>query len=94
MSILVIAEHDNKTLKAATLNTIGAAKKLGGEIHVLVAGSGCQAVAEQAAKAEGVTKVLKADTRAAQKLDFNKILRVARGEDSDAPQADEPKFAE
>lgn len=61
MAVLVIAEHDNKTLKSATLNTIGAAKKLGGDIHVLVTGSGCGMVAEAAAKCEGVSKVLKAD---------------------------------
>lgn len=61
MSILVLAEHDNKTLRPATLNVIGAAKNLGGEIHVLVAGAACGAVAEAAAKCEGVTKVLKAD---------------------------------
>ena len=61
MSILVLAEHDNSELSASTLNTIGAAKQLGGDIHVLVAGSGCSAVADAAAKAEGVAKVLKAD---------------------------------
>jgi len=61
MAILVIAEHDNSELKAATLNTLGAAKQIGGDIHVLVAGSGCSGVAEAAAKAEGVSKVLKAD---------------------------------
>ncbi len=61
MPILVIAEHDNKTLKSATLNTIGAAKKLGADIHVLVAGKDCAAAAEAAAKCESVTKVLKAD---------------------------------
>ncbi|MEZ5813313.1 MAG: FAD-binding protein [Alphaproteobacteria bacterium] len=61
MTILVIAEHDNKELAKATLNTIGAAKKIGGDIDVLVAGSGCGAVAEAATKAEGVAKVLKAD---------------------------------
>ncbi len=61
MTILVIAEHDNKSLKSATLNTLGAAKKLGGDIHVLVAGSGCDGAAQAAAKAEGVSKVLKAD---------------------------------
>jgi len=61
MSILVLAEHDNSELSASTLNTIGAAKQLGGDIHVLVAGSGCGAVADAAAKAEGVAKVLKAD---------------------------------
>lgn len=61
MSVLVIAEHDNTELKAATLNTIGAAKQIGGEIHMLIAGSGCSAVAEAAAKCDGVNKVLKAD---------------------------------
>lgn len=62
MSILVIAEHDNTELKAATLNTIGAAKKLDDEIHVLVAGSNCDNIAEAAAKIEGVSKVVKADS--------------------------------
>jgi electron transfer flavoprotein alpha subunit len=61
MTILVIAEHDNAHLKGATLNTIAAAQKIGGDIHVLVAGSGAQAVADQAAKAAGVAKVLLAD---------------------------------
>ena len=58
MAILVYAEHDNKELKKATLNTIAAASKMGGDIVVLVAGSGCEAVAAQAAKAAGVAKVL------------------------------------
>ncbi|MYN11857.1 electron transfer flavoprotein subunit alpha/FixB family protein [Pusillimonas sp. TS35] len=61
MTILVIAEHDNAHLKGATLNTIAAAAKIGGDIHVLVAGNGAQAVADQAAKAAGVAKVLLAD---------------------------------
>lgn len=61
MSILVIAEHDNASLNAATLKTLAAAKQIGGDIHVLVAGAGCQAVADEAAKAEGVSKVLLAD---------------------------------
>jgi electron transfer flavoprotein alpha subunit len=61
MTILVIAEHDNVALKAATLNTIAAAAQLGGELHVLVAGSGCGAVAEAAAKVSGVAKVRVAD---------------------------------
>jgi len=61
MSILVYAEHDNTELKGATLNTIAAAKAIGGDIVVLVAGSGCQAVADAASKAEGVAKVLLAD---------------------------------
>ena len=61
MSCLVIAEHDNAVLKGPTLNTIAAAQKLGGDIHVLVAGAGCRAVAEAAAKVAGVSKVLLAD---------------------------------
>lgn len=61
MAILVIAEHDNVSLKAATLNTITAATKLGAEVEVLVAGSGCQAVAAAAAQVAGVTKVKVAD---------------------------------
>ena len=61
MAILVIAEHDNSSLKAATLNAITAGAKIGGELHVLVAGSACGAVAEQAAKVAGVAKVRVAD---------------------------------
>ena len=61
MSLLVIAEHDNAVLKTATLNAVTAAAKIGGEIHILVAGSGCGVVAEQAAKVGGVTKVRVAD---------------------------------
>ncbi len=61
MAILVYAEHDNASLKKATLNTIAAAKQIGDDVHVLVAGSGSQAAADEAAKAEGVTKVLLAD---------------------------------
>ncbi len=64
MSILVIAEHDNAALKPATLNTVAAASQLGGEIHLLVAGEGCAAVAEEAAKVSGVSKVLVADAAA------------------------------
>ena len=61
MSILVIAEHDNASLKGATLNAVTAASKMGGEVHILVAGAGCQAVAEAAAKVVGVAKVKLAD---------------------------------
>lgn len=64
MSILVIAEHDNASIKPATLNTIAAAQKIGGEVHVLVAGKGCGAAGEAAAKAAGVAKVLVADSDA------------------------------
>ncbi|MFA6310789.1 MAG: FAD-binding protein [Sterolibacterium sp.] len=61
MSILVIAEHDNAGLKASTLNTVAAAQKIGGEVHILVAGSGCAVVAAAAAKVVGVAKVKLAD---------------------------------
>ena len=61
MNILVIAEHDNASLKAATLNAITAATKIGGEVHILVAGSGCAAVAQAAAQVAGVAKVKLAD---------------------------------
>ncbi|MCB6183277.1 FAD-binding protein [Leeia sp. TBRC 13508] len=61
MSVLVIAEHDNKELKVATLKTIAAARKVGADVHVLVAGFQCATVAEAAAKATGVAKVLVAD---------------------------------
>jgi electron transfer flavoprotein alpha subunit len=60
MSVLVIAEHDNAVLKAATLNTVAAAAKIGGDVVVLVAGADCAAVAKAAAVA-GVKKVLLAD---------------------------------
>jgi electron transfer flavoprotein alpha subunit len=61
MVALVIAEHDNASLKAVTLNTVTAAAQCGGDVHILVAGSGCGAVAEAAAKVAGVSKVLVAD---------------------------------
>jgi electron transfer flavoprotein alpha subunit len=61
MVALVIAEHDNASLKGVTLNTVTAAAQCGGDVHILVAGSGCGAVAEQAAKVAGVSKVLVAD---------------------------------
>jgi electron transfer flavoprotein alpha subunit len=61
MATLVVAEHDNATLKGATLNAVTAARKIGGPVHVVVAGSGCGAVAQAAAKIEGVEKVRVAD---------------------------------
>ncbi|MDG1293415.1 MAG: FAD-binding protein [Pseudomonadales bacterium] len=61
MSILVIAEHDNASLKSSTLNTVAAASTLGGDVHILVAGSGCAAAAAEAAAASGVAKVIVAD---------------------------------
>ncbi|CAG9222772.1 Electron transfer flavoprotein subunit alpha [Paraburkholderia tropica] len=61
MTNLVIAEHDNQSIKAATLNTVAAAQKLGGDVHVLIAGHNAQAAADAAAKIVGVSKVLLAD---------------------------------
>ena len=61
MTTLVIAEHDNAQLKAATLHTIGAAQKLANGVHVLVAGSGARGVAEAASKVAGVDKVIFVD---------------------------------
>jgi len=63
MSVLVIAEHNNKTLSDSTLSTVTAAKKLG-DVTILVAGSGCGDVADQAAKIDGVTTILKTDDAA------------------------------
>lgn len=64
MSTLVIAEHDNSSLKPATLNALAAAQALGAGIDILVAGAGCAAVGEEAAKVAGVSKVLVADNAA------------------------------
>ncbi|TFI46832.1 FAD-binding protein [Diaphorobacter sp. C33] len=61
MTVLVIAEHDNASLKAATLNTVTAALACGGDVHVLVAGEGAQAAAQAASQIAGVAKVLHAD---------------------------------
>jgi electron transfer flavoprotein alpha subunit len=61
MSVLVIAEHDNQSVKSATLNTVAAAAKIGGDIVVLVAGSNCGAAAAAAAAIAGVKKVLAVD---------------------------------
>ncbi|NML17252.1 electron transfer flavoprotein subunit alpha/FixB family protein [Azohydromonas caseinilytica] len=64
MAALVIAEHDNATLKAATLNTVTAALACGGEVHVLVAGENAGSAAHAAAQVQGVSKVLHADSPA------------------------------
>ena len=61
MTTLLIAEHDNKSLKDATAKALTAAKQLGGEVHVLVAGKDCRPAAEAAAKLDGVAKVLVAE---------------------------------
>jgi len=64
MATLLLAEHDNKSLKDATNKSLTAAKQMGGDVHVLVAGSGAKAVADAAAKLDGVNKVLLADAPA------------------------------
>jgi electron transfer flavoprotein alpha subunit len=61
INVLVVAEHDNASVRPATLNTVTAAAQLGGQVHVLVAGTGAQAVASAAAQIAGVAKVLHAD---------------------------------
>ncbi len=61
MTVLLLADHDNKTLGAAVAKAMSAAKALGQDVHVLVAGAGCKAVAEAAAKLDGAAKVLYAD---------------------------------
>ncbi len=61
MAVLVLAEHDNKTVRKATLNAVAAAQKIGGDIHVLVAGHNCADAAKAAAQVAGVKKVLHAD---------------------------------
>jgi electron transfer flavoprotein alpha subunit len=64
MAVLVIAEHDNASIKGATLNTVTAAAACGGDVHLLVAGQNAQGAAEAAARISGVTKVLLADSPA------------------------------
>jgi electron transfer flavoprotein alpha subunit len=61
VATLLLAEHDNKVLREQTAKAVTAAKALGGDVHVLVAGAGCRPVAEAAAKIDGVAKVLLAD---------------------------------
>ena len=61
MTVLVIAEHDNASIKGATLNTVTAALQCGGDVHVLVAGNNAGAAAAAAAQIAGVTKVLHAE---------------------------------
>ncbi|GIL07079.1 MAG: electron transfer flavoprotein subunit alpha/FixB family protein [Burkholderiaceae bacterium] len=83
MPALVLAEHDDQHLKAATLNTVTAAAKAAAEVHVLVTGHNCAAVVQQAAKIQGVSKVLVADaSHLADGLAENvaeQVLALARG---------------
>ena len=78
MKTLIVAEHDNQSLKAATLNAVAAAQQLAGDIDVLVVGSGCQAAADAAASVPGVASVLLADNAAYEnQLAENVSLAVA-----------------
>ena len=78
MSVLVVAEHDNSVLRPVTLNVLAAAKEIGGDIDVLVAGSECAEVAQSAAAIAGVSRVLCADASAyAHQLAENLALLVA-----------------
>ena len=78
MKTLIVAEHDNQSLKAATLNAVAAAQQLGGDIDVLVVGSGCQAAADSAASVLGVASVFLADNAAYEnQLAENVSLAVA-----------------
>ena len=79
MAILVIAEHDNQSLKASTLNTVAAAGKLGGDVHVLVAGAGCAGVAEAAAKVAGVAKVLVCDAAHYEAQTAENVAELVKG---------------
>ena len=86
MATLVIAEHSNTELKPATLHAVTAAQQLGADVHVLVAGAGCSAVVDAAARIAGVSKVLVADNAAyATQLAENTsalIAEVAAGYDA------------
>ena len=78
MKTLIVAEHDNQTLKAATLNAVAAAQQLGDDIDILVLGSGCQAAADAAAAVPGVASVVLADNAAYEnQLAENVSLAVA-----------------
>jgi electron transfer flavoprotein alpha subunit len=78
MKTLVLVEHDNKSVKDATLATVTAASKLG-EVHLLVAGSGCRAVAEEAAKIAGVGKVNLADNAAYEHMLAENVAPLVAG---------------
>ncbi|MCK6375229.1 MAG: FAD-binding protein [Zoogloea sp.] len=79
MAILVIAEHDNQSLKASTLNTVAAAARLGGDVHMLVAGAGCAGVAEAAAKVAGVAKVLVCDAAHYEAQTAENVAELVKG---------------
>ncbi|WP_067865706.1 electron transfer flavoprotein subunit alpha/FixB family protein [Neptuniibacter marinus] len=79
MTILVIAEHDNNELKPVTLNTLSAAQAIGGDIHLLVAGSGCQSVADAAAQIPAVAQVLVADNDAYEHQLAENVSKLVQG---------------
>ncbi len=79
MANLVVAEHDNKSLKGATGHVVTAAAAIGGEIHVLVAGANCRAVAEEAANLNGVSKVLLAEAPALEHVVAEDIAAIVLG---------------
>ncbi len=83
MAILVIAEHDNQAIKAATLNTVSAAAQIGAvlatEVHLLVAGSACAAAAEAGARIAGVAKVLVADASHLEAQTAENVAELVRG---------------
>lgn len=83
MTTLVIAEHNNSELQASTYNAIAAAKKLSGETVVLVAGHDCQSVADQAAKAEGVDKVLLAQAEFLEHLLAEDVEKAVMAQEGD-----------
>jgi electron transfer flavoprotein alpha subunit len=76
MTSLVIAEHNNNQLLGATYNTIAAATEINADVHLLVAGNNCSAVAELAAKAQGVTKVIHVDDAGLEHLTAESITSV------------------
>ncbi len=79
MTILVIAEHDNQSIKVPTLNTVTAATKLGGDVHVLIAGAGCAAAGEAAARIAGVSKVLVCDAPQYEAQTAENVAELVKG---------------
>jgi electron transfer flavoprotein alpha subunit len=79
MAILVIAEHDNRSLKGASLHAVTAAAAIGGDIHLLVAGSDCAGAAQAAASIAGVAKVLMADAPHYEAQTAENLAELVRG---------------
>ena len=87
MAVLLLAEHDNKTLAPATAKALDAAAKFGGEVDILVAGENAQGVAEEAAKLAGVRKVLLAECAAAQRAPRRRDGQSDRAADAELRRA-------